>query len=187
MDFIVTNSVALEAAAILIKDQKTALLSRFPAAMIRAAEACTEVISVEKEMQILEWEEPGQRPFGAVYYQALGEGGIFTALWKLAEQMKSGLEVDLRKIPVKQETIEICEYFGINPYNALSGGALLIAAEYGQILIEEFKKEGIESTFIGRVTAGNDRIIWNDGHKRYLDRPGKEELYKLYKEGWSSI
>ena len=32
-----------------------------------------------------------------------------------------GLEIDLKKIPIRQETIEICEFFDLNPYKLLSG------------------------------------------------------------------
>ena len=33
---------------------------------------------------------------------------------------------------------------------------------------------------IGRTNDGNDRIIYNQGKKRYLDRPQKEELEKVF-------
>lgn len=59
----------------------------------------------------------------------LSQGGIFTALWEMAERAGVGLEVDLKRIPVKQETIELCEYFDINPYNLYSAGALLIGTD----------------------------------------------------------
>jgi hydrogenase expression/formation protein HypE len=38
----------------------------------------------------------------------------------MAEASGVGLEIDLKKIPVRQETIEICEFFGINPYELIS-------------------------------------------------------------------
>ena len=110
----------------------------------------------------------------------MGEGGIFTALWRLAEEAGAGLEADLRKIPIRQETVEICEYFDINPYNALSGGSLLAAVPDGASLVDKLGREGISAAMIGRLTDGNDRILWNDGSKRYLDRPQREEMYKVY-------
>ena len=44
------------------------------------------------------------------------EGGIFGALWEMAEASGVGLEIDLKKIPIRQETVEVCEFFGVNPY-----------------------------------------------------------------------
>ena len=38
-----------------------------------------------------------------------------------------GLEVDLKKIPIRQETVEICNYFGVNPYQIMSSGSMMIA------------------------------------------------------------
>ena len=38
-------------------------------------------------------------------------GGIFGALWELAEASGVGLEIELKKIPIRQETVEICEFF----------------------------------------------------------------------------
>ena len=64
----------------------------------------------------------GRPPFqaGASALCAMGEGGILRALWKMAEASRVGLRADLRKIPVRQETIEICERFDLNPYKLLS-------------------------------------------------------------------
>ena len=46
----------------------------------------------------------------------MGEGGFLSALWKMAEASQVGLEMDFSKVPIRQETIEICEIFDINPY-----------------------------------------------------------------------
>ena len=37
----------------------------------------------------------------------VGEGGIFAALYRLAKEADTGLVVDLKAMPVRQETIEI--------------------------------------------------------------------------------
>ena len=82
------------------------------------------------------------------------EGGIFGALWEMAEASGVGLEIDLKKIPVRQETIEVCEFFGINPYQLISSGCMLMAAEDGNLLVRELEKAGIPATIIGKATAG---------------------------------
>lgn len=46
-----------------------------------------------------------------------------------------------KKIPVRQETIEICEFFGINPYELISSGSMLMAAADGNLLVNELKKQ----------------------------------------------
>lgn len=54
--------------------------------------------------------------------QDLSEGGIFGALWEMADGAGIGLDVALKRIPIQQETVEICEFFGVNPYQMLSTG-----------------------------------------------------------------
>ena len=50
---------------------------------------------------------------GATAFYAMGEGGFLSALWKMAEASQVGLEMDFSKVPIRQETIEICEIFDI--------------------------------------------------------------------------
>lgn len=171
MDLVMTKWIAMEATVVLVCDRRGELLRRFPAAFLRGAENLKNQISVAEDMRTVTC-------LGAEELYPLGEGGVFTALWKLAERLDAGMEVDLRKIPVKQETIEICEYFDINPYNVRSAGSLLAAAHEGAALAEALTREGIPAVVIGRLTDGNDRILWNDGNKRFLDRPQRDEMYK---------
>ena len=56
----------------------------------------------------------------------LGVGGVLSGMWKMAEASETGLRADLRAIPVRQETIEICERLDVNPYKLLSEGAVLL-------------------------------------------------------------
>ncbi|MCD8022849.1 MAG: hypothetical protein LUF30_07730 [Lachnospiraceae bacterium] len=97
----------------------------------------------------------------------------------MAEPAGVGLEVDLRKIPVQQETIEICEYFDVNPYYLYSAGALLVGTEQAEALIAHLREIGIPAFVIGRVTDQNDRVIWNGENRRYLDRPKQDELWRM--------
>ena len=107
------------------------------------------------------------------------EGGIFGALWEMAEASGVGLEIDLKKIPVRQETIEVCEFFGVNPYLLISSGSMLMAAEDGNHLVRELEKAGIKATIIGKATTGNDRVLLNEDERRFLEPPKTDELYKV--------
>ncbi len=111
----------------------------------------------------------------------VAEGGIFGALWDMAEAANTGLDIDFRKIPVKQEIIEICEMFDVNPYKLESSGALLMATDDGDMLVKELAKVGIPATVIGRATDNNDRILNNQDEIRYLDTPQRDEVYRFLK------
>ena len=109
----------------------------------------------------------------------VSEGGIFAALWKLAEASGVGLEVDLKKLPIRQETVEICNFLDLNPYGLASSGSLLIAAKDGAGLAGLLERNGIPACVVGRTTEGNDRILRNGEEKRFLE-PGKpDERYRI--------
>lgn len=177
MELIVTKWIALEGTVKLVREKRQALRKRFSAAMLQDAEAFETDISTEKEQN-------AAAAFGAAAIYPLGEGGILNGLWYLMEEAHTGMEVDLRKIPIRQETVEICEFFDLNPYYMASKGALLILTDNGSQMVRKLEHEGIPAAAIGGTTAGNDRILYNQGNKRYLDRPQKEELAKIFgKEG----
>ena len=56
---------------------------------------------------------------------------------------KVGLEVDLQKIQLRQETVEICEYFNLNPYMLISSGCMLIVTDNANLLVDRLNEEGI--------------------------------------------
>ena len=108
------------------------------------------------------------------------EGGIFGALWEMGAASGVGIVADLDKIPIRQETIELCEVFDINPYLLISSGCMLIGCENGNLLVERLQEAGIPAAVIGRATEGNDRVIRSGEETRFLEPAGSDELYKIY-------
>lgn len=172
MDIIVTKWIALEGTSILAKEKEEELKSRYSESFIDKAKAFDQYLSVMTEAATAV--ESG---VGAMH--DVTEGGIFGALWEMAEASGVGLEIDLKKIPLRQETVEICEFFDINPYELISSGSMLIAATDGNALVRDIEKAGIKATIIGKATAGNDRILMNEDERRYLEPPKSDELYKI--------
>lgn len=106
------------------------------------------------------------------------EGGIFGALWELAEGGGVGLSVDMRSLPLRQETVEVCEFCNVDPYRLMSGGCLVMTAKDGPGLAAVLRERQIPAAVVGRVTEGSDRILWKDGEVRYLDRAGRDEIHR---------
>ena len=73
----------------------------------------------------------------------------------------------------------ICNQLDLNPYELISGGCLLIAADNGTDLIRNLEKENIPAAIVGKATGGNDRVIRNGEEKRFLEPPKTDELYKI--------
>ncbi len=119
------------------------------------------------------------------FYEILS-GGVFAALWEMAECAGVGLDVDLRKIPVRQETIEICEFFDLNPYQLYGQGAWLIGVRNGEALADCLHAQGIPAVVIGRATDERQRILHNAGERRFLDRPAQDALYRMASRDFSA-
>lgn len=171
-DIVVTKWIGLEGTGIIASEKEAELSERFSNDFIKKAQSFKEYLSVVPEGMIAV-----KNHVKAMH--DVTEGGIFGALWEMAEASGVGLEVDLLKIPVKQETIEVCEFFGINPYELISSGSMLMATEDGNGLVQALEKEGIAATVIGKATAGNDRVLLNQEERRFLEPPKTDELYKV--------
>lgn len=114
------------------------------------------------------------------YAHNLSAGGVYAGLWELGEACQCGIDVDLKQIPILQETIEVCEFFDINPYMTFSGGSVLILTDHGDDLAEHLKKLGFFARMIGQTTTGNDRIVNSGDIHSYLTPPKGDDCYRIY-------
>lgn len=171
-DLVVTKWIGLEGTTILAKEKEDLLSSRFAPNLIKTAQDFDQYLSVIPESKVA-------MAHGISAMHDITEGGIFGALWEMASGADLGLEVDLKKIPIRQETVEVCEYFNVNPYQLMSSGSMLIATDDGMGLVERLAAAGIHGVVIGRTNESNDRIIKNGEEIRYLDKPQPDELYKV--------
>ena len=114
----------------------------------------------------------------------LGEMNIYnslwSALWNLCElnpfkREQMGIDVDVSKIPIRQETVEICQFFCLNPYKISSRGAYLILTTEPDKVIAHLKKGEIKVTLIGVITDKKERIIRRADDIRYLPRAPADE------------
>lgn len=170
-DIVITKWAALEGTAILAKEKEEELLQKFPAFLIEEARGYSQYLSIIKEAAIA-----GKSNVSAMH--DITEGGVFGALWEMAESAGVGLTIDLKKIPIKQATVEICNYFDVNPYEMMSSGSLMLAADNGYDLVRVLEEAGIHAAVIGKVTEGNDRVVTNGEETRFLEPPKTDQLYK---------
>jgi len=170
-DIVLTKWIALEGTAILARRNRERLLERYPAYLVEEAAGFDRYLSIIPEAAAAV--KSGVR----VMHDA-SEGGILASLWELAESSGVGLTIDLRKIPIRQETVEVCEFCGVNPYMLASSGCLVLAADHGEGLVGQLARERIPAVVIGRITDSHDRLIYNAEEKRYLDKPAQDEIYK---------
>ena len=172
MDVIVTKWIGLEGTSIIAKEREAELLTRYPKALVDEAKGFDRYLSVLPEAATAV-------KSGVSAMHDVTEGGIFGALWEMAESAGVGLEIDLKKIPIRQETVEVCEFFDVNPYELISSGSMLMAASDGNGLVRALEAEGIPAVCIGKVTDGNDRVIVSGEERRFLEPPKTDELYRV--------
>ncbi len=172
MDIVATKWVGLEGTAILAREKEEELRIRYAQPFIDNAKVFRQMMSILPEAAVATLS-------GASAMHDVSEGGVFGALWELAESAGVGLEIDLKKIPIRQETIEICEFFDLNPYKLLSGGCLLIATEDGNGLVMELEKAEIPAVIIGKAMDNNDRVLINEDERRFLETTQTDELYRI--------
>lgn len=168
-DIVLSKWIGLKGTALIAEERSEELSREFSGYFINTARDLGKYLDVERETALAEGS-------GALYMRETGEGGIYKALWDMGEDLETGLEVELKAIPVKQETIEIANHFDIDPYKLLSGGSLLMVASRGYDLVRLFRKNGINAAVIGSVNNSKDRTILNGEIRRFICPRDKDEI-----------
>ncbi len=165
MDIVMSKWIGLEETALLLDnhDRINKLNERFSQEYIAPAMNFAGFLTVEAEAAVAV-------RHGVKAMHDVSDGGIFRALWELSEGSHKGFEIELKAIPVRQETIEISDYFNLNPYKMKSAGSLLMITDNSSELMKALQQEGIAACVIGHLTGNNDKIIRNEDEIRYLDK-----------------
>ena len=89
----------------------------------------------------------------------VGRSGLYEALWNLCEEYGCGSEIRLQDIPMRQETIEVCNFLDVDPFEIDSSGCELMVYDLN------------ECARIGHLTTEKRRVIIYREHVRYLRKP----------------
>ena len=171
LDLVLTKWIGLEGTAYLAGKYEKDLCERYSGHLIQTARTFDSYMSVIPEAKIA-WK------VGAVCLHDASKGGIFGALWEMAQSMGVGMKIDLKKLPLRQETVEVCELCNVNPYELMCGGCLIIAAENGENMVQALMEQEISAVVVGHTTDGKERILINEDEVRYMDRPKQDALYE---------
>ena len=173
-DIILTKWAGLEGTSILAHEYEDILMNEIGKEYVMAGQNLGKYLSVVEESKV------------AVKCQVTSmhdvtEGGVMGAVWEIAQCANVGVSINLDKIPVKEETKVICDYFGISPYKLISSGCMLMTTFQGEKCIEELSKLNITANIIGRVTKSGQYMI-RDGVKKEITPPSSDDLYKAFKK-----
>lgn len=184
MDFIregailLVNSIALGGAARILAERDREVRDAFPPFFVRE---CHENIGEALEKGPAAAEVLMRPEFSAccLYRTQLREGGLYNALWTMGETLGCGMLIDAARITIRQETIELMELVGANPYYTDSRGAHLWVTTNAARAMWALEMEGIPVSLLGILTPPPARQIISGTkkeHIRSLDRPQPDSL-----------
>lgn len=115
------------------------------------------------------------------------EGGVLSALYELASASKKGLRVDITKIPLSDETRDICKVFNIDPYKCLSEGSLILCCKPSKVarVISSLRSANIRATVVGELTTARKGILSRDesGREFPIKYPVTDPYWQAYYGG----
>lgn len=172
---ILTKTAGIEGTAVLASDKENQLKKVVSATTLRNAKRFYDQISVVKDA-ITAFKT------GAVHaMHDPTEGGVAGGIHEMADASHLGFRVHKKKIPVRPETTEICNFFEIDPLQLTASGSLLIAVERDSAdrVVGILSKEGIAAEVIGEFLPSVEEriIIQEDGSSENLVRPVSDHLW----------
>ncbi|NJE04572.1 hydrogenase [Thermococcus sp. M36] len=172
---ILTKWAGLEGTAIIANERGEELERAFGREFVERARSFIEMISVVEDALTA-------NEVGVHAMHDPTEGGVANGLHEMADAAGLGFVVYKDRIPVREETVRICGFYGLNPLALISSGALMIAApkENTGKIMAALSEKGINAAVIGEFTEDpGERVICEKGTRRPLERPDSDELWKV--------
>lgn len=186
-DLVVAGYAGLAGTVKLAETEKETLSRWFSGEYMEEIAGCSQYLLQEAENQEVHEEDVPLctvspkfwKSCGAAEWEPAGEGGILTAIWNLTGAYETGVEFYLRQIPIRQETVEVCERLELNPYRLYSAGCVLLTADNGGQLVRTLAEKNIPAQVIGRVNKGIAREMIVQEGRGFLERPQPDEITKV--------
>jgi len=178
---ILTKGTGIEGTAILASEAYDQLRERIDEKLLQSAIKFYDKISVVRDA-ILAFNIGG---VNAMHDPT--EGGVAGGIHEMADASNLGVKVFEEKIPMAQETMEICSFFDIDPLQLISSGALLISAspQTADDILEELEDNEIQAAIIGEFLEDpRERLlIGANGEIKELIRPISDHLWIALERG----
>jgi hydrogenase expression/formation protein HypE len=173
---ILTKSAGIEGTAILASDREKQLKKAVNESVLRSAKTFFRQISVTKE---------AATAFKTGRVHAMHdptEGGVAGGIHEMADASSLGVEIFEEKIPIAEETLQICRFFQIDPLCLIASGSLLISADkyFADKIVETLAKKEIFASVIGEFLATPEKRLMKhkDGSMGKLTRPISDHLWR---------
>jgi len=178
---IITKGPAIEATGIFATMFPRLIEKEFGAGFSqRAQEIFYKMSVVEDAMTAV---SVGVRDAGVTAMHDATECGIWGGLYEIAQAADLGVRVVKEKIVVEECVREICQYFDIDPYAAISEGTLIIGCrEYkAEEVIEALSRKGIAASVVGElINQCHGMILVEGGKERKLEHPRVDPFWNAF-------
>jgi len=178
---ILTKSAGIEGTAILASDREKQLKKALNPAELLSAKSFYYRISVVRDAVT------AYKTGGVDAMHDPTEGGIIGGVYEMAEASKLGIKILERKIHIERETATICEFFGVDPLQLISSGALLISAkpEFAEKIVKRLEEERIPASVVGEFLEDRESrtIIRKGSTIQPLPEPSSDHLWVALMRG----
>ncbi len=171
---IMTGYTGYAGTAVLARLYEDALREHYPSFLVDAGLSFDRDILTVRAAGIL---TDAAEQIGTGTMCSVDEGGIFAALHRLSAAEGTGFDIGLKNIPIRQETVEISEFTGANPYQLYGTGAMLAVVNDHEKALALLHENGCPAAWLGRMTDDIARVIRNGEETRYLEKPQQDALY----------
>jgi len=108
---------------------------------------------------------------------------VWGGLYELAQAAGLGVRIEKEQIVVEDCIVEICGYFGIDPYASISEGTLIIACRQHKAreVVEALSQKGISSSIVGELTEpAKGMILVEGGREKKLEHPIVDPFWQAF-------
>ncbi|HEU5424810.1 MAG TPA: AIR synthase-related protein, partial [Nitrolancea sp.] len=183
---IVTKGAAIEATGLFGVTFPQRISQALGPQVARAAEELFYQMTVVKDAMTAV--EVGVRERGVTAMHDATECGVWGGLYEIAEASGVGMVIDQAAVPVAPAARAICDYFGMDPYSAISEGTLLLTCrpQAAQAVLDRLSGAGITASRVGEVVpAAHGVRLVEHGQERPLAHPRVDPFWEAYAKALS--
>jgi hydrogenase expression/formation protein HypE len=98
------------------------------------------------------------------------EGGVFNAVYEIAEASGLGVEINYDELPMEDAVVDILSLFKIDPCRCSSEGTLVLTVKPQKTfdVMRALVENGIRVSKVGKIKKGIHRILIKNGRKHPL-------------------
>jgi len=176
---IMTKGAAIEGTAVLSMEFEDKLIKAGVSnKIIRHAKSLIKDTSVIKEASLIikkygNWVDAMHDPT---------EGGILSALHEIADSSNVGMEIDISRIYIKEETKIVTSCLGVDPLSLLGSGSLLVVVkpDVANKILTDLHHAGIWADIIGIVKDRKyGKIALLENKRMPLPYPERDEIWRI--------